>query len=53
VKACLGLQKLAVAPAKTFLIVGRGVVARARALATVLTPLSIFSRRFKGAPGAR
>jgi len=51
--ACLGLQKLAVAPAKTFLIVGRGVVARARALATVLTPLSIFSRRFKGAPGAR
>eukprot|EP00964_Phaeocystis_antarctica_P011343 scaffold6271_cov68-Phaeocystis_antarctica.AAC.5 len=51
--AASGLQKLAVAPAKTFLIVGRGVVARARALATVLTALSIFSRRFKGAPGAR
>ena len=32
---------------------GRGVVTRARALATVLTPLSIFSRRFKEAIGAR
>ena len=52
-KACQGLQKRAVAPAKTFLIVGRGVAARARALTTVLTPLSIFSRRFKQAPGAR
>ena len=48
-----GLQKLAVAPAETFLIVGRGVVARARALTTVLTFLSICSRRFKEAPGAR
>ena len=35
-------EKVAVlgAPAKAFLIVGRGVAARARALATVLTPSS-------------
>ena len=53
VKACLGLQKLAVAPAKTFLIVGREVAARARALATVLTSLSNWHWRSKPAPGAR
>ena len=52
-KACLGLQKLAVALANTFWRLGREVVARARALATVLTFLSICSRRFGPAPGHR
>eukprot|EP00964_Phaeocystis_antarctica_P041894 scaffold23993_cov59-Phaeocystis_antarctica.AAC.1 len=46
-------HKRAVAPAKTFLIVGRGVAARARALTTVLTFLSIYHWRFEPAPGAR
>ena len=44
-------EKVAVlgAPAKAFLIVGRGVAARARALTTVLTFLSIcHTRAFKG-----
>ena len=52
-KACQGLHKRAAAPAKTYLIVGQGVAARARALTTVLTFLSNQHRRFKGAPGAR
>ena len=39
--------------ANTFWRLGREVVARTRALATVLTPLSIDHRRFKQAPGAR
>ena len=45
VKACPGLQKLAPALGDTFWRLGREVVARARALATVLTLLSICSRR--------
>ena len=49
-KACQGLHKRAVAPAKTFLIVGQGVAARARALTTVLTFLSNWHWRFRLAP---
>ena len=49
-QACQGLHKRAVAPAKTFLIVGQGVAARARALTTVLTFLSNWHWRFRPAP---
>ena len=45
-------EKVAVleTPAKAFLIVGRGVAARARALTTVLTFLSICHPRLQGSP---